>query len=113
MGSHGLGLTGLAWLVGIAAIGTAPIWFAAKVVGAEQATVVRSALAMLLTVVGTFVSLVIVGSAAFVLVPIICVVIFKYVLDTSFLGAFILMIIAWTASWAIGKLFQVSIPLLI
>ncbi|ALF89692.1 hypothetical protein [Ralstonia solanacearum] len=99
------GLPALSLLAGFVAAATVPVWMGAQVVGAERATIPRAAAALGLAVLGSFLAMFVVGSAVFVVAPIICVVVFKYLLDSSFLGAFILMVISASGLWLAGKLF--------
>ncbi len=92
-------------MAGFVAAATVPVWMGAQVVGAEKATILRSALALGLAVLGSFLAMFVVGSAVVIVAPIICVVVFKYLLDSSLLGAFMLTIISGTGLWLTGKLF--------
>lgn len=46
-----------------------------------------------------------------IVAPLVCMVVFKYVLDSSFLGAFFLVVISATGLWLAGKLFMSGIHL--
>ncbi|MHA6912210.1 hypothetical protein ACQUJO_03545 [Ralstonia pseudosolanacearum] len=99
------GLPALTLMAGFVAVATVPVWMGAQVAGAERATILRSVLALGLAVLGSFLAMFVVGSVVFVVAPIVCMVVFKYVLDSSFLGAFVLTVISATGLWLAGKLF--------
>ncbi|WP_247306646.1 hypothetical protein [Ralstonia pseudosolanacearum] len=99
------GLPALTLVAGFVAVATVPVWMGAQVAGAERATILRSVPALGLAVLGSFLAMFVVGSAVFVVAPIVCMVVFKYVLDSSFLGAFVLTVISATGLWLAGKLF--------
>ncbi|MEF9415359.1 hypothetical protein ABXT21_11575 [Ralstonia sp. SM1864_UCD524_TZ4] len=99
------GLPALTLMAGFVVAATVPVWMGAQVVGAQSATILRSTLALGLAVLGSFLAMFVVGSAVVVVAPIVCMVVFKYVLDSSFLGAFVLTVISATGLWLAGKLF--------
>ncbi|RQP24046.1 hypothetical protein DZC73_11960 [Albitalea terrae] len=79
--------------VGFIVVFSAPVWLAARVVGAENPTLWRAILSLFLGVVGAAMSL-ITGPWALLLAPLALLLSFKYVLGTSFLGAIVLAIVA-------------------
>lgn len=88
------GLPAIAITVGFMVIFAAPVWMAAKLVGAHTPTLFRSILALLLGMVGTIVSASIAGAAALLLAPLSYILSFKLVLGTTFLQAILLSILA-------------------
>ncbi len=105
------GFPALVWAAGFVAVATVPVWFGAQAVGADRATLPRSALALVLALVACYVSLLVAGSVAMIVAPLVCMAVFKYVLDSSFLGAFFLVVISATGLWLAGKLFMSGIHL--
>lgn len=57
------GLPALTLMAGFVAAATVPVWMGAQVVGAQSATILRSALALGLAVLGSFLAMFVVGSA--------------------------------------------------
>jgi hypothetical protein len=98
------GLPALAWNVGFVVVASVPIWLAAKITGAENATLLRSAVALLVGVVGGVIGIVVGGSLAFLLIPMAFLLSFKYILNTSFLGSLILGILAVAFYFAMAHL---------
>lgn len=105
------GFPALVGAAGFVAVATVPVWFGAQAVGADRATLPRSALALVLALVACYASLFVAGSVAMIVAPLVCMVVFKYVLDSSFLGAFFLVVISATGLWLAGKLFMSGIHL--
>jgi len=96
------GLPALAWSIGFVVIGAAPVWLAAKLTGAGSATLLRSALALLIGTIGGVIGIAAGGPFALLLVPLAFLLSFKFVLDTSFLGAFFLGILAVAGYFAMA-----------
>ncbi|EPX99248.1 hypothetical protein C404_04635 [Ralstonia sp. AU12-08] len=90
---------------------TVPVWFGAQAVGADRATLPRSAVALVLALAVCYLSLAVTGPAAFVIAPLLCMAVFKYILDSSFLGAFLLLVVSATGLWLAGKLFMSGVTL--
>jgi hypothetical protein len=88
------GLPALAIGIGFVIVLAAPVWLAAKIIGAECPTLFRSALALLSGLIGAVLSAATTGAWAVLLVPISFLLSIKYVLGTSLLGAFLLAILA-------------------
>ena len=97
------GLPALAWTLGFAVLGSLPVWAAAKLVGAADATLMKSGVSL---VVGTVIAL---GSASFaggwalLIAPIAYLLAFKFILKTSLLGALILAVLALAGYAAMFK----------
>lgn len=67
------------------------IWIAAKIVGATEASFARCALAGIASVLVVVAGVMLLGPLRGLLVaPLLMLVVFKFILDTSFLGAFII-----------------------
>ncbi len=88
------GLPAIAITVGFLLVFAAPVWMAAKLVGAHTPTLLRSILALLLGMVGTIVSAAIAGTWALLLAPLSYILSFKFVLGTTFLQAILLSMLA-------------------
>jgi hypothetical protein len=88
------GLPAVIIWVGFLVVFSAPVWLAARMVGAEHPTLWRSILALMLGLVGAIVSFALTGLAAFVLAPLSFLLAFRFVLGTSFFGAILLGIVA-------------------
>ena len=98
------GLPAIAWFVGIVVVGSVPVWFAAKITGAGYATLPRAAISLLVGSIAAFLSLLVGGSWVVLLAPVSYWLSFKFILDTSLLGAFILCVLALAGYAAMAKL---------
>lgn len=94
---------------------TVPIWIGAKFVGAERATFLNSALALIIGVAAFFfagaIGGAVVGGWAFILAPLAMLLAFKYVLKTSFFGSVILAIVAAAGYFLLGHLISSGISI--
>jgi hypothetical protein len=81
------GLPAIVVQVGFIVVFSTPVWLAAKIVGAERPTLIRSALSLIVGVIGSVVAFVVGGGWAFLLVPIAFLLAFKLILRTSIFGA--------------------------
>ena len=88
------GLPALVVGVGFVVVFSAPVWLAARLIGAEWPTLLRSALALILGTLGAALAAVFGGPLALLLAPLAYLLSFKFVLGTSFLGAIVLGILA-------------------
>ena len=88
------GLPAVAIWIGFLVILAAPVWLAARMVGATNPTLLRSILALLLGLAGAVASVSLTGILALALVPLSFLLSFRFVLGTSFLGAIGLAILA-------------------
>jgi hypothetical protein len=90
---------------------SAPVWLAAKMVGARHPTLLRAALSLVVGGLGVLASVAFGGAFALFLAPIVFLLSFKYVLGTSVIGSIGLAIIAVVVYAAmvhfIGAAFQV------
>jgi hypothetical protein len=88
------GLPALVVQVGFIIVFSAPVWLAARLVGAAKPTLLRSILSLVAGVIGSIVGLFVVHGFGLILIPLSFLLAFKYVLGTSFLGAVGLAVIA-------------------
>jgi hypothetical protein len=88
------GLPALVIQVGFIIVFAAPVWLAARLVGATHPTLLRSILSLIVGVIGSVIGLFVVHGFGLLLIPLSFLLAFKYVLGTSFLGAIGLAIVA-------------------
>jgi hypothetical protein len=88
------GLPVLIFQVGFIVVFSAPVWLAARVVGADNPSLVRSVLSLLFGVIGSAVSVAVGGGLALLLAPLSFLLAFKFVLGTSFVGSIVLALLA-------------------
>jgi hypothetical protein len=81
------GLPAIIVQVGFIVVFSAPVWLAAKLVGAERPTLIRSAVSLIIGVIGSIIAVAVGGGWAFLLVPIAFLLAFKFILGTSISGA--------------------------
>ncbi len=87
------GLPAIVLQVGFVVVAALPVWFGAQVTGAAKPTLLRSALALIVGMVISVVGLMIGGLFGLLLMPVAFLLSFKFLLDMSFGGAFVLCII--------------------
>ena len=100
-----LTLTGLPAVVAFVAfvvIFSAPVWVAARLVGAERPTLLRAIGALSAGTVGVFVIALVTGPLVFLFAPLAYLLAFKYILGTSFFGSILLAILAGLGYAAMG-----------
>ncbi len=97
------GLPVIALQVGFILIAATPVWFGAKVTGAGRPTLIMSVLALLLGTAGSILGLIFGGVAALIIAPLAFLLSFKFVLDMSFGGAFLLCIITVAGYFLMAK----------
>ena len=97
------GFPALAWAVGFIVLLAVPVWGAAHIVGASRPAFARATVALTISVVMSIAALFTTGGWSLLLVPIIFMCSFKYVLDTSFLGAFFLCLLSLAGLVAMQK----------
>ena len=88
------------------ALSVVPVWFAAKVVGAERPEFLRVALALVLATAISAVAIKFLGGWGFFAAPIVFVLMFSHMLHTSYLGALVMCILALAFQTMVSKLFQ-------
>ncbi|MGB6353846.1 MAG: hypothetical protein WBF21_07700 [Steroidobacteraceae bacterium] len=81
------GLPAIIIQVGFIVVFSAPVWLAARMVGAANPTLIRSALSLIVGVIGSIASIVVGGGFAFLLAPLAFLLAFKYILGTSLFGS--------------------------
>lgn len=97
------GLPALAWGIGFVVVGSIPVWFGAKITDATYPTLARSVLALFLGTIGSIAGFMIGGSLGIILAPISYLLSFKFVLGTSFTGAFLLGILSLFGYFLMAK----------
>jgi hypothetical protein len=98
------GLPALAWQIGFVVIAIFPVWLAAKAIGASQATLLRCALAVIAGTILAAIALFAAGGLGLVLVPLAYLLAFKFILDSSFIGAIVLAVLALAGYAAMAHL---------
>ena len=88
------GLSALIVQVGFIVVFSAPVWLAAKIVGAGRPTLLRAAMSLIVGAIGSAASILLGGGFALLLAPLAFLLAFKYVLGTSFFGAIGLAVVA-------------------
>jgi len=81
------GLPALIVQVGFVVVFSAPVWLAARIVGAERPTLIRAALSLIVGVIGAIVSVAVGGGFALLIAPLAFLLAFKFILGTSLFGA--------------------------
>jgi hypothetical protein len=106
------GLPALIIQVGFIVVFSAPVWLAARMVGATNPTLIRSALSLIVGVMGAVAGVAVGGGFALLLAPLAFLLAFKYILGTSLLGSVGIAIITIAGYAAmvhfIGAAFSVS-----
>jgi len=88
------GLPAIIFLVGFVVVFSAPVWLAARVVGAKHPTLLHAIASLVLGMLGSFLLTLLTGPWVFFLAPLAFLISFKYVLGTSWLGSVLLAIVA-------------------
>lgn len=106
------GLPAIVIQVGFIVVFSAPVWLAARMVGAANPTLLRSAISLIVGVIGSVAAIAIGGGFALLLAPLAFLLAFKYILGTSLLGSLGIAIITIAGYAAmvhfIGAAFTVS-----
>ncbi len=89
-----IGLPALIVQVGFIVVFSAPVWLAAKLVGAANPTLIRAASSLIVGAIGSAVSIAVGGGFALILAPLAFLLAFKFILGTSFLGSIGLALVA-------------------
>lgn len=82
---------------------TAPVWFAARIVGAGKAEFLPVGMAVLGAGIISWLLLLALGLKALMIMPFVYLGIYMFYLDTSFLGAFILFVLGLSFQAALNK----------
>jgi len=85
------------------ALAALPVWLAAKVLGAGQSQLWRAMLALVVATALSLVAMLFTGLWSLLLVPAIFVIVFAKTLEMSYLGAFVLCILAVAFQVVINK----------
>jgi len=104
------GLPALIFLVGFVVVFSAPVWFAARVIGAKHPTLLRAVASLTAGMLGSFLLAILTGPWVFLLAPLGFLLSFKYILGTSLLGSLLLAIIAGLVYAAMGYFVGGGIP---
>lgn len=88
------GLPAIIFLVGFVVVFSAPVWLAARIVGAKHPTLLHAVASLAAGMLGSFLLAVLTGPWVFFLAPLAFLLSFKYVLGTSWLGSVLLAIVA-------------------
>ena len=88
------GLAAIVVQVGFIVVFSAPVWLAARLVGAERPTLLRSIASLFVGVVGAVIGLIVGHGFGLLLIPLAFLLSFKYVLGTSFGGSIVLAVVA-------------------
>ena len=91
------GLPAIAIAIGFIAVFSLPVWLAARVVGADSATLLRSAASLVVGAIGAFIGIAVGGGFALLLAPASFLLSFKFVLGTSLVGAVVLALAGYAA----------------
>jgi len=105
------GLPTLILQVGFIVVFSAPVWLAARLVGAANPTLLRAVLSLFAGAIGSAVSIVVGGGFALLLAPLSFLLAFKFVLGTSFLGAIGLALLALVGYAAMFHFLGPGVPL--
>jgi hypothetical protein len=81
------GLPAIIMQVGFIVVFSAPVWLAARLVGAQTPTLLRAALSLIVGVIGSFIAIAAGGGWALLLMPLAFLLAFKFILGTSLFGA--------------------------
>ena len=99
------GLPAIVAFVGFVVVFSAPVWVAARLVGAKHPTLLRAICALAMGTVGVFFIAVVTGPWVFLLAPLVFLLSCKYILGTSFFGSVLLAILAGLGYAAMGYFF--------
>ena len=104
------GLPALIFLVGFVVVFSAPVWLAARIIGAKHPTLLRAVASLASGMLVAFLLAVLIGPWVFLLAPLGFLLSFKYILGTSFLGSVWLAIVAGLGYAAMGYFIGGGIP---
>jgi hypothetical protein len=104
------GLPALIFMVGFVVVFSAPVWLAARVIGAKYPTLLRAVASLAAGMLGSFLLAILTGPWVFILAPLGFLLSFKYILGTSLLGSVWLAIFAGLLYAAMAYFIGGSIP---
>jgi hypothetical protein len=105
------GLAALVVAVGFVVVFAAPVWVAARLVGAEHPTLLRSAVALIVGAAGAVAGIALGGGWALLLAPLSFLLAFRSVLGTSIPGAIALGFLAVLGYAAMAHFFGGGVTL--
>ncbi len=111
MNVHVSGLPALVVAVGFVVVFAAPVWVAARVVGAAHPTLFRAAVALVVGTVGSVAGIALGGGWALLLAPLAFLLAFKSVLGTTLPGAIALGLLAVLGYAAMAHFFGDGVAL--
>jgi len=88
------GLPAIVFLVGFVVVFSAPVWLAARIVGAKHPTLLHAIASLAAGMLGSLLLAMLTGPWVFLLAPLAFLLSFKYVLGTSLLGSVLLAVVA-------------------
>lgn len=88
------GLPAIIFLVGFVVVFSAPVWLAARIVGAKHPTLLHAVASLVAGMLASFLLAMLTVPWVFLLSPLFFLLSFKYVLGTSLLGSVLLAILA-------------------
>lgn len=88
------GLSALIFMVGFVVVFSAPVWLAARIIGAKYPTLLRAVASLAAGMLGSYLLAILTGPWVFLLAPLGFLLSFKYILGTSLLGSVLLAILA-------------------
>lgn len=104
------GLPAVVLFVGFVIVFATPVWLGARIVGADNPTLLRSIASLVVGMLGSAAAAAVTGGWALLLAPLVFLLSFKYVLGTSLLGSIVLAIVAALGYVAMGHLFGGGLP---
>jgi hypothetical protein len=88
------GLPAIIFLVGFVVVFSAPVWLAARIVGAKHPTLLHAVASLATGMLASYLLAILTGPWVLLLAPLAFLLSFKYVLGTSLLGSVLLAIVA-------------------
>lgn len=104
------GLPALIFLIGFVVVFSAPVWLAARLIGAKHPTLWRAIASLATGMLVSVLLAILTGPWVLLLTPVGFLLSFKYILGTSFLGAVLLAILAALGYAAMGYFIMGSFP---
>lgn len=104
------GFPALIFMVGFVVVFSAPVWFAARIIGAKYPTLLRAVASLAAGMLCSYLLAIFTGPWVFLLAPLGFLLSFKYILGTSLLGSVLLAIFAGLLYAAMAYFIGASIP---